>query len=258
MNAVAAFAERYDAHMAGGLMDRYYRDCAYFNVGVWRDENATITEAAERLVEAVAAPIPGSATSILDVGCGLGGTTQSLSRRFPSARVAGLNLSLSQLARGTRGNSRVCADAEQLPFARASFDAVVAVESLQHFRDRKSFFDRVQGVLAPGGTIAFSDLLVRDRDAFGAWMFPAEQPIESIDAYREMLQASGWTDIVLTDATDACWRGFCRSWERFAHELRQQNAITASELAMHESLVQRWQHGAVHAYVIGSARKGAE
>jgi tocopherol O-methyltransferase len=76
--------------------------------------------------------------SILDVGCGIGGSSRYLAKRFPGASVKGISLSPSQVARATslakqaNLDDRVSfqvGDALKMPFEDNSFDFVWTCES---------------------------------------------------------------------------------------------------------------------------------
>ncbi len=95
---------------------------------------------------------------VLDIGCGLGGKTVAYAEA--KARVTGVDLSESNIARCAafareRGVDAIFAagDAERLPFADGSFDAVIANDSLEHFANPEAALRELARVLAPGGSV---------------------------------------------------------------------------------------------------------
>jgi SAM-dependent methyltransferase len=103
--------------------------------------------------------------SILDVGCGFGGTLDLLRSSREGCRLVGLNIDERQLQAGRQllGGvpiSFVTADGCSLPVASGSLDHVLAVECIFHFPSRKAFFQEVARVLRPGGTLALSDFVL--------------------------------------------------------------------------------------------------
>lgn len=76
---------------------------------------------------------------LLEVGCGEGYLLERVRRRYPAARVAGLDLSLDivQLAarQGCPGAPLLQASACQLPWADQSWEVVVACEVLEHLHE---------------------------------------------------------------------------------------------------------------------------
>ncbi|MFO7630063.1 MAG: methyltransferase domain-containing protein [Prochlorococcaceae cyanobacterium] len=105
--------------------------------------------------------------SILDVGCGFGGTIASLNRHGDGLALTGLNLDARQIERARQfvqprpGNTVewLVADACALPLAAASQDVVLAVECIFHFPSRDAFLQEVQRVLRPGGRLVLSDFV---------------------------------------------------------------------------------------------------
>ncbi|MBW4652717.1 MAG: methyltransferase domain-containing protein [Kaiparowitsia implicata GSE-PSE-MK54-09C] len=99
------------------------------------------------------------AHEILDVGCGIGGSSLYLAERF-GARATGITLSPVQANRATEraevaGVSAqfLVADALQMPFDDASFDLVWTLESGEHMPDKRQFLSECHRVLKPGGLL---------------------------------------------------------------------------------------------------------
>jgi ubiquinone/menaquinone biosynthesis C-methylase UbiE len=102
----------------------------------------------EAALEAVDAPV----TDVLDVGTGTGSGAAIVVRRFPDARVVGVDLSEEMLERArvnVAGAEFRRADASSLPFPDGSFDLVAHANMIP-------FFDEVARVLRPGGTALFA------------------------------------------------------------------------------------------------------
>jgi ubiquinone/menaquinone biosynthesis C-methylase UbiE len=116
---------------------------------------------------ALYAHVAGAATlkdkEALEVGCGRGGGAAFVAEHFGVARLTGLDFSHKaiEFARGHHGDPRlrfVRGDAEALPFADASFDVVLNVESSHCYPNMPRFAAEVARVLRPGGHLLFADL----------------------------------------------------------------------------------------------------
>jgi len=100
------------------------------------------------------------AKEILDVGCGIGGSSIYLAQKF-NARAVGITLSPVQASRATERAQEAglatdvqfqVADALDMPFADDTFDFVWSMESGEHMPDKEKFLQECYRVLKPGGT----------------------------------------------------------------------------------------------------------
>lgn len=95
---------------------------------------------------------------VLEVGCGQGPLVNTLPEF--GARIVGMDMSDASLRRAAEGVRELGhdavrllqGDAEKLPFADASFDAVVSFGVLHHTPDTDGAVQEVRRVLKPGGT----------------------------------------------------------------------------------------------------------
>ena len=146
--------------------------------GLWESgESSSVAQ--ERLIQAMIAKAAVQAgEAVLDVGCGMGGSSIYLARTA-NCHVTGITISRVQRVwaavtawhRGVGSQARFrCADAERVEFAPASFDLVWSIECTEHLFDKPRFFHRAAQWLRPGGRVAIcawlagSDMAVSDRD----------------------------------------------------------------------------------------------
>lgn len=153
------------------LMSPYYRALwgEHIHHGYWIRGDETKEKAQLQLIEylANAAELrPGG--RILDAGCGFGGSSIYLARRY-QAETTGITISPVQvrMAREAAAAERVSAtfllmDAEAMKFDRP-FDVLWSVESISHYRDVPAFFASAARVVKPGGTLAITDWFKRDH-----------------------------------------------------------------------------------------------
>ena len=205
------FAIRFDVIITEPRMSALYGDSGFFNVGHWDGGTVDIVDACNRLTDRMASFVPEEARLIVDVGCGLGAGTRRLQDRFPRATVIGANISPWQLEQARRHGVRALAamDAARLAIASGAADAVLAMEAAMAFDTRADFLAEACRVLRPGGTIALTDMLFRDRDPVGHWMLPEANNVGGLDEYARLLADAGFDAIDVQDATDHCWRPFC-------------------------------------------------
>jgi ubiquinone/menaquinone biosynthesis C-methylase UbiE len=135
-----------------------YRTAANLNArsAIYRFGDARATPWPRWVFDQFALDMPAGAR-VLEIGCGDGALWRKNFERVPPGwRVALADLSPGMLV-ATKdlgsGFARVQADAERLPFANASFDAVVANHMLYHVADRPRALAEIRRVLMPGGRL---------------------------------------------------------------------------------------------------------
>jgi len=130
-------------------------------------------------------------TRLLDVACGTGvAAAQAVAM---GARVTGVDFSPEMIAEARRRHPTIefrAADAEALPFAEASFDAVIANFGIHHVEHPERALAEARRVLTTGGTFAFT-----------LWAAP-----EHNTAWRlifEAIAAHGRADVAMPAGNDA-------------------------------------------------------
>ena len=110
---------------------------------------------------------------VLEIGSGRGGGAAHLARHFRPRRYVALDISVEATALARRQHGKESAvefvhgDAENLPFAKASFDVVINVESAHCYGSIGRFLAEVHRVLRSGGRLAFADFVSERHGARG-------------------------------------------------------------------------------------------
>jgi methionine biosynthesis protein MetW len=98
---------------------------------------------------------PGEA--YLDVGCGTGKLCMNAANRF--ANVQGCDISETALS-AARQKGITCLkidlNQEPLPYDSSSFDAITALDVIEHLLDPQTFLDDIFRILKPGGQLILS------------------------------------------------------------------------------------------------------
>ena len=181
-----------------------------------------------------------SPETVLDVGCGIGGTSRYLAKSYPDARVTGITLSPNQVKRATelakdRGLDNVdfkVMNALEMDYPDDSFDLVWACESGEHMPDKKAYVEEMTRVLKPGGTLVIATWCQRDdkevplseEDAarlqflYDEWAHPY---FISKEAYGSLCQETGklgdvtisdWTAPTIDSWRHSIWVGVWDPW----------------------------------------------
>lgn len=154
---------------------------------------------------------------LLDVASGKGTSAFAVAERF-GCRVTGIDLSAANVAESNEQSAKLglkdrvqfmLADAEELPFAQASFNAILCECAFCTFPDKAKAASEFSRVLRSGGRVGISDLTrvlepLPELDGLLAWIacIGDAQPLES---YASWLVNAGFA-MVASSPRDDCLR----------------------------------------------------
>jgi MPBQ/MSBQ methyltransferase len=211
-----------------------------------------------------------SGTTVLDVGCGIGGSSRILGRDYGFA-VTGITISPQQVQRAQELTPKELNnvqfrvdDAMALSYPDASFDVVWSIEAGPHMPDKAVFAKELMRVLKPGGMLVVADWNQRDdrQIPLNLWEKPIMQQLldqwshpafSSIEGFSELLAATGfvqgnvttadWTEQTLPSWIDSIWQGIARpkglvsfGLSGFIKSLREVPTILLMRLAFGQGL----------------------
>ena len=167
----ATVANSYDQWTADGIVEFYWGE--HIHLGHYgspprqKDFLAAKSDFVHEMVKwgGIEKLPPG--TTVLDVGCGIGGSSRILARDYGFA-VTGITISPQQVKRAQeltpqKVNAQFAVDdAMALSFPDASFDVVWSIEAGPHMPDKAVFARELIRVLKPGGVLVVADWNQRD------------------------------------------------------------------------------------------------
>jgi trans-aconitate 2-methyltransferase len=165
---------------------------------------------------------------VIDLGCGPGNSTALLARRWPKARLEGLDSSEPMLDQARRSGIQATWHSGDIPTWRPNrqYDVIFANASLHWIEDQDATMRRLMSCVAPGGVFAFqvpanfheaSHALMREVAEGGPWAAKLKGVrnivLGSAQGYYELLEPLSshldiWhtTYLQVLDGEDAVYR----------------------------------------------------
>ena len=141
-----------------------------------------------RRFEAVMERISPGASSILDLGCGIGALTTCLSEKFPSSLLVGVDRSKYLLRKLQRRGiaSAVLSDIQYLPLKEGSFDVAIAIQVLHEIMSLKGTHALVQTLRNAWSSLkSGGQLIIFDHVNPGDTPVLVELSDEMLEKFRE-------------------------------------------------------------------------
>jgi len=162
-------------------------------------------EAARKALLEQASLRPGQ--RVLDVGCGTGTMAMMVKRHYPEVDLVGLDPDPKALARAARKAKRAGVSvqfdqgfADQLPYAKGSFDRVLASFMFHHLpaNEKEKMLRAVHHVLKPGGELHMLDFEGPEDHQHGllAHLFHSNERLQDNSENRvvDLMRRSGFSD----------------------------------------------------------------
>lgn len=144
-----------------------------------------ITEASKRIIP--------HASQLLDIGCGAGNYSLMMLSKLPDLNCTLVDLSKPMLDKAyervsaeTKGTVTILqGDIREVELEKNQFDIILAGAVLHHLRDDADWeatFQKIYGLLKPGGCFMISDLITQDTEQLSAYTW---------ERYGDYLEQSG-------------------------------------------------------------------
>lgn len=163
-----------------------------------------------QLYHRVAGAVALSGLDVLEMSCGRGGGSMYIRRYLKPRCMFGVDraaeaIAFCQTHHVADGLAFVCGDAQAMPVADDSFDAVVNVEASHDYPDLNRFLAEVKRVLRPGGYLLYADF----------------RKLRDGPSWHQQLVASGLRVVEREDITADVARGMEQNTERHVALIRK-------------------------------------
>ena len=148
--------------------------------------------------------------SVLDVGCGLGGSARYIATKF-GCSVMGVDLTeeyidvANKLTEFVNLSDKVSfkqASALELPFSSESFDVVWTEHTQMNISDKGKFYSELSRVLKPNGRLVFHDIFGTDNTPFYPTPWAEQVSMSSLCTQDEAKNAIEKSDLVIEEWID--------------------------------------------------------
>ncbi len=204
----------------------YSGDSNGWHFGVWEDDVENVQQSLIRSNEMVIRDLGiGSATRILDIGCGNGGFAVWAASKY-GCHVTGITITEEHIAiahelAASKGVADLCdfrvMDMDRISFEDNSFDIVTNQETMCHSADKRAFLKGVFRVLKPGGSWRAIDYLIQEapftqkqaaayRDLQNGWHIPFISKQSEVAALLDELGFDEARIVNISDLVAPCAR----------------------------------------------------
>jgi ubiquinone/menaquinone biosynthesis C-methylase UbiE len=89
-----------------------------------------------------------------------------------------------------------------------------------HFKTRERFLHEAFRVLRPGGYLLLTDILLSEWGSHHDlwWIEKSNQALTDLAEYRSLYRRIGYENILIEDATAACWEGHYKHLAAFSQQ----------------------------------------
>ncbi|KAJ1438734.1 S-adenosyl-L-methionine-dependent methyltransferase [Sesbania bispinosa] len=152
---------------------------------------------------------------VLDVGCGIGGGAFYMAENF-DVEVVGIDLSINMISLAIEGAIGLkytvefeCADCTRKTYPEKTFDVIYTRDTLLHIKDKPALFRSFYKWLKFGGTLIITDYCKSVgslSSEYAEYIRKRGYHIHDMKAYCQMLENSGFDDVIVEDQTNVFMR----------------------------------------------------
>ncbi|WP_424102262.1 methyltransferase domain-containing protein [Moorena producens] len=252
------FVSQYDEMIFYCLERKSYFKKDFFNVGFWLSHTLNQEEACENIVDKLLEFIPDKKGKILDVGCGLGATTNHLLNYYPASNVVGINISQKQVEKcrlNAPGCTFIVMNAVKMEFEDNSFDNIICVEAAFHFDTRNEFLQEAWRVLKPGGHLVLADIIFESTQWVGEWLVPLKNNVRNMEEYKDTYLQAGFKQVELIDVTNQSWGEYCRRMMSWLQDQFSAEKVDEPTFRQYMTVYDGMLNSSVKHYLMASAKK---